>query len=324
MAKTLFRYNSETCQYERVKLKTPDVVFYISGVVVFSIVLFISLLIVHDYFFDSAKEIALRTENQALERNHKQLKAELSSIETSLVTLKEKDEELHRKFFGNPSDEGQSSTQSVASQEILLANPSVFREKMTLLNTISSYILTKTTASSAYFTTRMSMKESDVKRIASMPNTMPIKDGNIEQVISGFGTRINPFHKGLYHHNGLDISAARGSSVIATSAGTVVEVKRNTVQAGYGNYVVIDHGNGFTTRYAHLDEIFVRVRERVQEATNIGTVGSSGGSIAPHLHYEVIKNGKAINPVHYIIKGLTADDHFRLTMISQKQNQSLD
>src|SRR5262249_14451322 len=96
------------------------------------------------------------------------------------------------------------------------------------------------------------------------------------------------------------------------------------LQAGYGNFIEIDHGHGFTTRYAHLGEIKIRQGQRVKKGTAIATVGSTGGSIAPHLHYEVIRNGKQIDPVHFMIDGVTSHEYSVLRTISQKENQSLD
>jgi murein DD-endopeptidase MepM/ murein hydrolase activator NlpD len=136
--------------------------------------------------------------------------------------------------------------------------------------------------------------------------------------------RVNPFHKGLYEHPGVDIAMPRGSAVIATASGTVIEICKSTVQAGYGNYIEIDHGNGFITRYAHLEDVQVKYRQKITKGSVIATVGNSGGSIAPHLHYEIIRDGITVDPVHYMIEGLSSHEHHQLKLISQKQNQSLD
>jgi len=136
--------------------------------------------------------------------------------------------------------------------------------------------------------------------------------------------RINPFHKGLYEHQGIDIAMPRGTEVLATAPGKIVTVSRSSVQAGYGNYIDIDHGNGFITRYAHLDEMKVRLYQNVPKGFIIGTVGSSGGSVAPHLHYEVIKDGKAVDPTHFMISGLDSKTHEQLIAAGKIQNQSLD
>ena len=111
---------------------------------------------------------------------------------------------------------------------------------------------------------------------------------------------------------------------MATAPGKVIAVNRTKLQAGYGNYIDIDHGRGIVTRYAHLESVQVRQGQRVRKAMVIGTIGSSGGSIAPHLHYEVIRDGEPVNPIRYIIEGLSSDEHDTLLNLSRKQNQSLD
>ncbi|MDQ2657797.1 MAG: M23 family metallopeptidase, partial [Bacteroidota bacterium] len=141
---------------------------------------------------------------------------------------------------------------------------------------------------------------------------------------SGFGMRVNPFHKGLYKHLGVDIAMPRGTPVLATATGKVVQLKRSDLQAGYGNYLEVDHGNGVVTRYAHLEDILVRFGARVTKGDTIGTVGTSGGSVAPHMHYEILRDGENVDPVHYMVQGLSATQHQLLTTMSHKQNQSLD
>jgi murein DD-endopeptidase MepM/ murein hydrolase activator NlpD len=116
----------------------------------------------------------------------------------------------------------------------------------------------------------------------------------------------------------------RGTPVVATAAGVIKESKRSDLQAGYGNYIDIDHGNNIITRYAHLEDITIRYGNKVEKGDVIGTVGSSGGSIAPHLHYEILRDGKNVDPIYYIIEGMTSDQHEQLTWLSHQQNQSLD
>ncbi|MBK8290924.1 MAG: M23 family metallopeptidase [Flammeovirgaceae bacterium] len=131
----------------------------------------------------------------------------------------------------------------------------------------------------------------------------------MSKLVSGYGIRINPFHKGNYHHDGVDISSARGTVVTATAEGQVTIVKRSDLVAGYGNYLEVDHGDGYVTRYSHLEEIVVRQGQTVKKGQSIGIVGSSGGSIAPHLHYEVIKNGNNLNPIDFFMEGIASGQY---------------
>jgi murein DD-endopeptidase MepM/ murein hydrolase activator NlpD len=116
----------------------------------------------------------------------------------------------------------------------------------------------------------------------------------------------------------------RGTPVVATASGVVSQLKRSDLQAGYGNYLEVDHGNGIVTRYAHLEDITVRFGARVAKGEAIGTVGNSGGSVAPHVHYEILRDKVNVDPVHYLMEGLTAAQHHLMVTMSHQQNQSLD
>jgi murein DD-endopeptidase MepM/ murein hydrolase activator NlpD len=323
MRHSLYKYNAETCQYERIRVKTPDVIFYMSAVIVVAILMLAGMLVLHDFLIDSSKEITLREQNKAFEKNHVLLTAQLNSIELALARLSEEDRKLHEKFFGSPMDKVAAQATDAGNKQLLLADPLLFRRAVEKISSRSSVLLTNSSRTSSFYGEKLSLKDHRDK-LNSLPLLQPTRPWNTEHLISGFGMRVNPFHKGLYEHPGIDITAPRGSEVVATAAGVIVEIKRSTVQAGYGNYIDIDHGHGFVTRYAHLDEIRVHYRQKISKGATIGTVGSSGGSIAPHLHYEVIHNGVTVDPVHYMIEGLSSDEHYRMKMISGKQNQSLD
>ncbi len=320
--RALYKYNEATCQYERVKVQTPDVVFYMSGVLVTSIALLVAMLFVHDYFIDSEKEISLRSENHALAKNQIRLSAELDEIDETLVTLEEKDRALHTKFFGTTLES--PPLRETASRKILLADATGFRKTISDLSTRSNKLLYNSEVTTAYFSGKLSVDHRHAEKLIALPTLTPIKAWNNDHVVSGFGMRINPFHKGLYEHPGIDIASPRGTEVIATAGGTIIESKKSELQAGYGNFIEIDHGGGFVTRYAHLESVSVRARQRIAKGAVIGTVGSSGGSVAPHLHYEVLKNGKSLDPVYFMVEGVTSEMYQGLRSISQKQNQSLD
>jgi murein DD-endopeptidase MepM/ murein hydrolase activator NlpD len=132
----------------------------------------------------------------------------------------------------------------------------------------------------------------EIKRIPSIPPVRGVFS-------SGFGIRRDPFTGGLEFHKGIDISAPTGTPVVAPADGRVEKAEWNS--GGYGNVVVINHGRGIKTLYAHLSKILVREGQKVRRGQIIGLVGSTGKSIAPHVHYEVEVNGKAVNPIRYIL-----------------------
>jgi len=131
------------------------------------------------------------------------------------------------------------------------------------------------------------------------PTIMPIKNGI---VTSAFGRRKDPFIQRTKQHNGMDIVARAGTPVLAPSAGVVTLVRKHyKARETLGRVVVIDHGNGIRTRYGHLKRITVRKGQKVNRYDQIAEVGNTGRSTGPHLHYEVINDGKFRNPADYII-----------------------
>lgn len=324
MRKSLYRYNAETCQYERIRVKTPDVLYYLSGILVVAILMLSGMLTLHDYIFDSEKEISLRKENAALSRNQVVLTSQVSLIESTLTRLGEEDEKLHAKFFGSSANAAADNSHRIADKELLLADATAFRTAISKMTERSSGLLSQSVTTSSFYGEHLGLTDSHLKTISSIPLLVPTRPWNTDNLLSGFGMRVNPFHKGLYEHPGVDIAMPRGTEVLATASGIVIEIRKSDVQAGYGNYIEIDHGNGFITRYAHLEEIRVKYRQKVTKGFVVATIGNSGGSIAPHLHYEIVRDGVTVDPAHYMIEGLNSSEHQHLSVLSQKQNQSLD
>lgn len=322
MRHTAYRYNPRTCQYEHASLRAKDVIGYCLGVLITSALLCFGLIITYDRFTESETEKALRKENRALNKHQAVLVSQLADIESTLGKLKEKDQSLHRTLFEETEQENRSSSSSKKS--ILLADASDFTAMLNDLTTRSQDIYSHSTITNKRFTERMHITKEDVMVLNAMPTLQPVANANLDLLVSGYGIRINPFHKGKYMHPGIDFAAPRGAEVFATSDGRVVDIHRSNLQAGYGNSIDIDHGHGFVTRYAHLEEIMVKAGQRVTKGMAIGTVGSSGGSIAPHLHYEIIVHGETVDPMAYMFEGLNSDAYNRLTSLGKKQNQSLD
>jgi len=323
MRKSLYRYNHDTCQYERVRITAGAVIWYALGVLTVGTFMLVGLLLLHDLIIETEKEAQLSRENRALRRHHSILTAELDALQPVLTSLQHKDRALHEKFFGT-TPAPQQDTSRASKESLLLSDAKAFSIQVASLREHSEQLLNRSALTSHYFSQRLGMTDEEIARIGHMPTLQPIQPWDADRLISGFGMRVNPFHKGLYMHAGVDIAAPRGTPVIATAAGKVVQLKRSDLEAGYGNYVELDHGNGVVTRYAHLDDITVRYGARVVKGDTIGTAGSSGGSVAPHVHYEILRDGENVDPIFYMFEGLSSNEHYLLTVKSHQQNQSLD
>ncbi len=154
------------------------------------------------------------------------------------------------------------------------------------------------------------------------PMTHPLGQFSPAQTGATTGDKINPFYKVSMRHNGLDLIASTGEPVYASADGVVKEVLR--LKKGLGNVVVIDHGDGYVTRYAHLADVVVREGRRVKRGTRIGSVGISGNSFAPHLHYEVQKDTLVLDPVHHFFASVTPDEYLNMLIMSSSIGQSMD
>ena len=154
------------------------------------------------------------------------------------------------------------------------------------------------------------------------PMTSPVADLTYAQVGAATGLKISPFSKVESPHNGLDVIVAQGTPVHAPADGTVTDIRYS--RKGLGNIVTIDHGNGFTTRYGHLGDIFVSRGQRVSRGKRIGAVGISGKSFVPHLHYEVIRHGVPQNPVDYFPASLSPQEYANAAHMAAHTQQSLD
>src|SRR5690606_11217242 len=165
------------------------------------------------------------------------------------------------------------------------------------------------------------LAENKEKLYAAIPAIQPISNEQLVALASGFGMRIHPVYKVRKLHTGIDFAAPIGTPIYATADGTVAEVSVRF--SGYGKMIEIDHGFGYRTRYAHMHDFAVRQGQNIKRGELIGYVGDTGLSTAPHLHYEVLRNGTQINPVHYFFNDLTPAEYEKIVELASIENQSL-
>ena len=123
-------------------------------------------------------------------------------------------------------------------------------------------------------------------------------------------------------HEGIDFAAPSGTEIQATGNGRIVKIENKN--SGYGRSILIDHGYGYQTLYAHMKEVKVRAGERVKKGQLIGLIGSTGTSTAPHCHYEVRMNGRPVNPINFCMDGLSPEEYQEMVDIASTLNQSFD
>jgi len=316
-----FRFNPKTLRYERVGFS----IWRAAGTTIaygcFGFLFFMALNILQNFAIETTLEKSLRAENKSLSEYKVVLASQIEASNQSLVGLKEDESKLHEKLFEAPIERESSVVEKSASK---VGASDDWRESMNHLNARFQALDERTRSKNQFYGERLSLDKTDVPTLINFPSVAPVAELNEQNLVSGFGVRINPFHKGNYHHDGLDIALTKGTEILATGNGHVVNFSFSQLEAGFGNFIEIDHGNGLVTRYSHLDQIHVTWGQKIKQGQVIGLSGSSGGSVAPHLHYEVIKFGKNLDPLTYIMEGISAEKHQQLALKSKIQNQSLD
>jgi murein DD-endopeptidase MepM/ murein hydrolase activator NlpD len=160
------------------------------------------------------------------------------------------------------------------------------------------------------------------KLLASTPAIQPVANADLKRVASGFGNRVDPVYKTIKFHAGLDFTAPQGTPIYATAEGRVTTAGNSG--NGFGNHVVVDHGFGYETLYGHMVRVKARMGQMVKRGEVIGWVGSTGKSTGPHLHYEVHKGGKPIDPIYFFYNDLSPEQYQQILKLAQSSNQSFD
>jgi murein DD-endopeptidase MepM/ murein hydrolase activator NlpD len=326
MAKKKYKFNPDTLSYERVgisfKEKFGKILTYLSS----SLALALIMVVVFLNFYETPRSKALKRENQQLLSQYELMTRDIERIETVLAELQQRDDNIYRVIF-----EADPIPSSIRKAGFGGANKYSHLENLSNSNLIIETARNiDVLAKEAYIQSKsydevLKMALNKEQMLASIPAIMPVANEDLKRTASGWGYRIHPIYKVRKMHYGMDFTAPVGTPVYATGDGKVVEVsgsKRS--RAGFGLVVKIDHGYGYETVYAHLNAFNVRQGQDVKRGDVIGYVGNSGGSTAPHLHYEVHRNGSAVNPQHYYFKDLTPQEYERMIAISSNIGQTLD
>ena len=269
--------------------------------------------------FDTPQEHRLREANRALERSYDELEERLDAIETVLGNVEARDRNVFNIMFESDPDttdlvrSQQERSHGLASSNAELG-ASVQRRTEGLTSAIRHLYGTMAAAADT-----AAVKGPD--RTNHIPAIQPVINDNLTFLTAAFGLRIHPFYRSLVQHNGVDFTVPENSRVFATADGRVTDVSRNSTS---GITITIDHGNGYKTRYCHLNKALVRSGENITRGDIIALSGNTGLSLLPHLHYEVIHNGEPVDPLHYFFLELTPEEYRQLIRIARSGMQSFD
>ena len=323
MSKIKYYYDTKTLSYKPIESTGIDkfkkfIVYLTSS----AILAFFTLLIFFQYF-DSPKEKRLKGEINHLLSQYEIINNDLEKIELVLDDIQKRDDNIYRTIF-----EADPIPTSIRKQGFGGVNRykklSGYSNSDLIINTSKKIDqLTKQLyLQSKSFDEIIELAKNKSKMLASIPAIQPVANKDLKRMTSGYGYRIHPIYKTRKMHYGMDYSAKVGTEIYATGDGIVSKVKRS--KRGYGNYVKINHGFGYETLYAHMSKYIVKKGQKVKRGEVIGYVGNTGISTAPHLHYEVRKDNKKINPVNFYFNDLTPDEYEKMLELASQPNQSFD
>jgi murein DD-endopeptidase MepM/ murein hydrolase activator NlpD len=323
LPKKKYRYNPETLSYEEVS-RSPitrilRVLLWASPSIVMGILL--------AYFFtrklDSPKELFLKKEIEIYRKEIDRLNADITLANIVLEGIQKRDEELYRvALFADEFPEELRNSEAAESKKYAyldgLTNSSLLQRTSERMDELERRIH----GQSVSFKELLNLAKNKDKMLASIPAIQPVSNKNLKQMASGYGYRIDPIYKTRRMHTGMDFTARIGTEVYVTGDGVVESVE--TSGWGYGKCIVVNHGFGYKTRYAHLSAFKVLRGDKVTRGQLIGLVGNTGKSTGPHLHYEVEHNGDKVNPVHYYHSDITPAQYEKLIQMSQNSFRAFD
>ena len=320
MAKSQFKFNPEELSYRKLDKSLGSriwrVVIYVFAILVMAVL----LNVVYSLFFDTPRERQIRRENEILEEQYLALSERKSRVDTVMQEIQRIDRDIYRVIFETEPVEPEEFPHSGMTYQNLLRSSN---EDVVYYTVRKSDSLMRNNAETAqHYDVLMIKGDNRKEMLPAIPAIQPISNPDFSLIASGYGHRIHPIYKIMKMHSGIDFSAPIGTPVMATGDGRVESVIRSA--RGLGNRIVIDHGFGYKTFYACMDELSTRQGRSVKRGEVIGTVGESGLSVAPHLHYEVQLNGEAVNPINFFFLELSPQEYDQVILTSMMSGQSFD
>ena len=292
-------------------------IYILSGVVLGVIFLYLFLII-----FPSPREKQLLREKELLEAEMATLNRQVDQMQIVMADLQQRDDNLYRVLFGAepiPLSIRQGTQRKIAYYEELaqMTNSQLAADLALKVDVLEKELYVQAKS----YDEVLELAKTQEIRMENIPAIQPVMNKDLKRVASGFGLRIDPVYHVRKFHQGMDFTAPTGTEIFATGNATV---KFTGWKQGYGNTVILDHGFGYETLYAHLYKSLVRKGQRVRRSDIITLVGNTGKSTGPHLHYEVRLNGKPVDPRNYYFYDLSPEEYDQMIQLSNNFGQMLD
>ena len=323
MAKVKYYYDPKTLSYRKIE-KGPVQRLRNTGLFLASSALMgLIFYFVADSFIDSPKEKRLRREVENMKIQYQILNDRMDKVSAVLSDLEERDDNIYRVIFeaepipNSIREAGFGGVNRYKDFEgfkysDLIKKTARRVDKLTK----ETYVQTKS------FDEIAALAEDKEEFLQAIPAIQPVANEDLKRMASGYGMRLDPFTKAPKMHYGMDFSAPTGTPVYATGNGEIIRADNRS--SGFGNHIRIDHGYGYVTIYAHLNDYNVAVGQNVERGDVIGFVGNTGRSRGPHLHYEVHLDNKRLNPMNFYYGELSPEEFDTMLKLSNQANQSFD
>jgi murein DD-endopeptidase MepM/ murein hydrolase activator NlpD len=322
MAKVKYYYDADTLSYRKIDVKKSD--YYkktVFGVLAVLLIAFIGF-IIFSQFLMSPNERAINRENENLQLNLDLFSKRIAESSAVLNQLQERDNNIYRMYFEAnpiPDEQRKAGFGGVNRYKSLdgYDNSKMIKQLTKDIDILSKQLVIQSKSLDEIV---ILAKEKE-KMLAAIPAILPVKLVDLTRMASGYKWRMHPILKIRKFHKGMDFTAPTGTPIYASGNGKVIRSSRS---ATYGRVVYINHGYGYTTIYAHMSKIKAKRGQNVKRGDLIGYVGNTGRSVSAHLHYEVRKNGKALNPINFYYGDLTPAQFAAMQKASEEEGQSYD
>jgi murein DD-endopeptidase MepM/ murein hydrolase activator NlpD len=325
MSKVKYYYDPETLSYRPIEITNKK---RISNFVLFIIASFAFglsslLILLNSDWINTPAEISQKRALENYELQFDILDKKLKQIETVVANIEERDNNIYRVYFEAspiPEEQRKAGFGGVNRYKDLEG----YDNSDLIINTAKRLdILSKQTVVQSRSLDEIErLAANKAELIEAIPSIQPIKNQDLTRMASGYGYRIDPFTKKRRFHYGMDFSARKGTPIYATGNGIVKRADNRS--SGFGKHIRIDHGFGYVSLYAHLSKYNVRRGQKVKRGDIIGYVGNTGRSMGPHLHYEILKDKKKINPLNFYYGNLSQKEFEAILIQSREENHSMD
>ncbi len=319
MFKAKYKFNPDTLNYDKIELTLKEKLLKIfSFLFIFSSGIALISYLVFSFYFDNSNIKELKREKKELITEYKKLNTRVDHLSLILEDLQRRDATIYRALLSAeplPTSIVEAGTGGVSSKNEFnhIKNPNLVINTSKKIDKLSHKLVIQ----SKSFEEIVKLANKENKKMQCIPAILPVEK-KYANIVSHFGMRLHPILKIRRMHEGVDFSAPYGSNIYATGDGIV---KESRYSGGYGRLITIDHGFGYTTRYAHLSKILVRRGQKIKRGDIIGKVGNTGLSTSSHLHYEVRINNKPQNPINFYFSDISPEKYSLMVKTISNQNK---